>query len=298
MYHYQLFGLNIASDLELNAISANFYTPDVTFRLGPCPAFTDTPKYDYEDFKLSTNQMFMHIDDVADFFAHDGNEIIVDMTPGVSEEVVRMYLMGSGMGAILFQRGIIPIHGSCVCKDGKAMIITGDSGAGKSTMAARFLREGWKLLTDDVTPLVFKDGIYYAQSTYPGQKLWQDCIDRNDAEERVVGNIIREDDGREKYQLNAGRYFVYDTIPIRAAVMLTRGTDKLYLKEVTGFAKTDLLMRNVYRRFYVIDKEGQTELLRTCFGLGKQIKALLAERPDGENTEDQIYEYILKQLEE
>ena len=51
---------------------------------------------------------------------------------------VRLYLLGTCMGALLFQRKLLPLHGSAVVINGKAYAFVGDSGAGKSTLAAAF----------------------------------------------------------------------------------------------------------------------------------------------------------------
>ena len=66
------------------------------------------------------------------------------------EDVIRLYILGTCMGAILMQRKILPLHGSAIEIDGKAYAIVGDSGAGKSTLASAFLKQGYQLVSDDV----------------------------------------------------------------------------------------------------------------------------------------------------
>ena len=41
------------------------------------------------------------------------------------------------------------MHGSCVCKDGNAVLVTGSPGAGKSGLALRLLSRGFELVADD-----------------------------------------------------------------------------------------------------------------------------------------------------
>ena len=66
------------------------------------------------------------------------------------EDKIRLYILGTCMGALLMQRKILPLHGSAIAIDGKAYAFVGDSGAGKSTLASAFLSKGYKLLSDDV----------------------------------------------------------------------------------------------------------------------------------------------------
>ena len=43
------------------------------------------------------------------------------------------------------------LHASCVAKDGRAILISGRSGAGKSDLALRLIDRGAKLVSDDYT---------------------------------------------------------------------------------------------------------------------------------------------------
>lgn len=49
------------------------------------------------------------------------------------------------------------LHASCVAIDGRAVLISGPSGSGKSDLALRMLDRGFKLVSDDRT-IVRKDG--------------------------------------------------------------------------------------------------------------------------------------------
>jgi hypothetical protein len=42
-----------------------------------------------------------------------------------------------------------PIHGACVAKNGKGVLLCGDSGAGKTTLAYACARAGWTLISED-----------------------------------------------------------------------------------------------------------------------------------------------------
>ena len=42
------------------------------------------------------------------------------------------------------------MHGSCVCKDGNAVLVTGSPGAGKSGLALRLLSRGFELVAEQV----------------------------------------------------------------------------------------------------------------------------------------------------
>lgn len=48
------------------------------------------------------------------------------------------------------------VHGSCVARDGTAVLLLGPPGAGKSDLALRLLGRGWRLVADDQ---VVMDGV-------------------------------------------------------------------------------------------------------------------------------------------
>lgn len=292
---YSAFGLTIDSDLDLLAplTEGDF---DLRITCGQCPSDIENKLVDHRWVKTNKNESLVIVDNVARFHITNGNSIVIERLC-TDEEQIRLYLMGTCMGAVLHQRGIIPLHGSCVCKEEMALVIVGNSGAGKSTTAAEFLNRGWSLMSDDVTPIIEEDVTYYAQSTYPGQKMWQDTIDRNATADRVLKNIIREQDGRQKFQLQAKEFFVNTKKPLMYGVYLIPGSEKLMMDEVTGFAKTDVLMRNLYRAFMVGDKQGKSSQLKTCVKLGEQMRLFIVARPNDEYTETQIVDWLIEKME-
>jgi len=82
-----------------------------------------------------------------------------------SAEAFQTYLLGQMLSFALLKHGREPLHATVLLFEGQAVGFLGDSGYGKSTLAASLLQAGHPLLTDDV--LVLKqagDG----WATYPG----------------------------------------------------------------------------------------------------------------------------------
>jgi hypothetical protein len=58
---------------------------------------------------------------------------------------------------LLAGRYVIPLHAACVERAGKGVLLCGNSGAGKSSLAFACARAGWRFLSDDASYLVVKN---------------------------------------------------------------------------------------------------------------------------------------------
>jgi len=86
--------------------------------------------------------------------------------------------------------GALVLHASAVVlPDGSGLMFMGDSGAGKSTMAAYFVTQGARLISDDCVLVSFHSEVMSVIGCYPGVRLYGDVIDalglESDAAERV-----------------------------------------------------------------------------------------------------------------
>jgi hypothetical protein len=86
---------------------------DVTIRLltdGQC-SLAPLPDHHYE---VSPGMFRLDVPGVARCRVEEGKNISIEPLPGSSPDKVRLFLLGSTMGALLYQRGFIPLHGSAV----------------------------------------------------------------------------------------------------------------------------------------------------------------------------------------
>lgn len=93
------------------------------------------------------------------------------------ESLVREQLLDQILPRIVSKNSPLVMHASCVTKAGKTFAFIGNSGAGKSTIAAYFQQAGWDVLSDDCLKVSFSDNRVIACGAYPGLKLLPDSCE-------------------------------------------------------------------------------------------------------------------------
>ncbi|NHM29246.1 aldolase [Neobacillus terrae] len=199
---------------------------------------------------MNESLVMFKVYDTAIFLIEEGRKITVSPLNEFKEDEIRLYILGSCMGAILMQRGIFPLHGSAVAINGKAYAIIGDSGAGKSTLASAFLHKGYQLLTDDVIGVYFtNENVSMVIPSYPQQKLWQESLDE-------FG--IKSSDFRAIYQRET-KFAIpiknqFSSKPLQLAglfeLVLTE-KDEVELKQIKGLTRLHTLLIHTYRNFLI-----------------------------------------------
>jgi hypothetical protein len=69
-------------------------------------------------------------------------------------------------------------HGSAVHNGDKSIAFLGESGVGKSTLAAYFCEQGWKLLSDDIVLIDQMENQHFVTPTYPSVRLWPESLEK------------------------------------------------------------------------------------------------------------------------
>jgi len=89
----------------------------------------------------------------------------------LSSQALEHLLADQVLPRCLAQRGELVVHGACVEIGGRLALFIGESGRGKSTLAALLLRRGHRVLTDDCVLLRPAAGSVRAVATYPSLRL-------------------------------------------------------------------------------------------------------------------------------
>ncbi len=112
----------------------------------------ETVAWDWS-FVSSDHACTIAVPEVGRFEVRAGNAIEVSPWEGCDTALVRVFVLGSAWGALLHQRGHIPLHAGVIAGNDGAYALCGGQGAGKSSALSWFLARGYRLLSDDLTRL-------------------------------------------------------------------------------------------------------------------------------------------------
>jgi hypothetical protein len=134
------------------------------------------------------NFFYGHLDDGSSYVQWDGlGEFLVSADGGritcrrfdeALPESFQVYLLGQAISFALVKNGLEPLHATCVVIDGKAVAFLGNSGFGKSSLAACCLEAGHRLLTDDLLVLQATPAGFQAYPGPPRIKLFSEMAGR------------------------------------------------------------------------------------------------------------------------
>lgn len=247
---YSVFGLMIRSSIPLPELlpGAGEGTPDVTIRIAP----VSRPDAAKPGINVDGDALLLIIPDVGRYRIVGGSSITVQPQPGVPDRNVRLFLLGSAFGALLHQRGLLPLHANAVEIDGNAVAFMGASGAGKSTLAAWFHDRGYRIIADDVCVVGYADGFPLAQPGLPRLRLWAETLKfmaRSTAEyERSYVGMVEEFD---KFDVPIDRSAAaHKGVPLAALYLLSRAKD-FSIQQLHGIEATEVVFANTYRGAYV-----------------------------------------------
>lgn len=199
MYNYTVYGLSVASEVECPELIAGNGKPDVFVRYGRLENLPVTGGLPWGVHAVGNNQLMLNYKKTARYLVSGGNEIIIDKFSEADDDVLRLFLLGSAFGAVLHQRGYLPLHGNGILYNGECIAFLGRSGIGKSTLAAAFVKRGYRLLTDDVCTIkTFPDGRAMVLPGFPHVKLMKDAAHKLGEDTSKLRRVRKEE---EKYIL-------------------------------------------------------------------------------------------------
>ena len=297
---YKAFGLRIISDFvlpELSSINIPFDCSDIVIENRDLSIEWSNSAEQGKMFYIRENFVLFKINDTAIFSIQNGNNIAVSSVPGSDENKIRLYILGTCMGALLMQRKILPLHGSAIEINGKVYAIVGERGAGKSTLASALISKGFKFLSDDVISVSLNlNGNPIVTPSYPQQKLWEESLTVLGKEATQFNPLFERE---TKYAVPVTEHFLATPLELAGVFELTKSdSGNVMISIVEGLERFPLLYTHTFRNF-LIPKLGLREWhFNYTSRLVNKIKIYKLQRPESMFTAHKLADVILKTIRE
>jgi len=240
---------------------------------------------------MGPDRMWLHVRGIARYQVEDGRRILFDPEPGMDDASVRLFLLGSAIGALLAQRGLMVLHGNAIRVGDGAMVCVGPSGAGKSTLAAALMRRGHAVLADDVVA-VDADG--RALPGLPRIKLWDDAARHLSVD---TGGLDRIRPGFDKFSLPMASAAAASPVPLRSLYVLGTQRDDdvtVTVTPVRGIESFKMLQDSLYRARILRAMSPLPEHLALCGRLASQARIARVQRPERAFALDALVDALLQ----
>lgn len=296
-YNYILYDEKIISDIEMRELrpyNGEETTNPISIKLG-FDAITlpdDFKKvFDGKEMRASIDgEVIWFTNQWGGFYIPNDHEIYV--APHKSEDIPQLpcFILGYCMSFIFRKRGEYAFHCSAVYNpvSDSAVLITGVSGAGKSTFTSKLLDKGYILMSDDVAMLSYDNNGLYTKSAYPQQKMCRDLVERRNLD---VSTLVYIDEDKDKFAVKVSDFHA-PKARVSCIVCLSKLTKpgEVEAHEVTGLNKIKAISDNLFLAMAFFQEEIGTspqEMMDHLQMAGKTDILSIA-RPEGRNTIDEM----------
>jgi hypothetical protein len=293
-HSYRIFGLSVTSELPLPEATPLHPAPadfDVAVELGATPSMLPGRARLAPWLEVQGRNCLLLFAGLGRFFVEEGRRILVEKDEQASFDDLRGFLFGSAFGALLHQRGLVPLHVSAVLSPSGVIAFTGDSGAGKSTTAALLNQElGWPLICDDVAVLREQSDGLHLQSGLMTIKLWEDAL-------RALGQSsegLRRDLTRyDKFHAIQSDRFFNGSAPLKRLVQLGWAND-VECEGVRGRRAFQVALDTIYRPEMVVPLSDISKASAVCVTLASSVPIHRLVRPQDHSRRRAILDELAR----
>lgn len=296
---YKAFGLKIVSEIPLPELPRMNEQKDIAdIKVEIADLSEKWSKYNaaqQKTFVVEDDVVMFQVPHTAIFSIQAGERIVFSPVPEAKEDKIRLYILGTCMGALLMQRKVLPLHGSVIAINGKAYALIGDSGAGKSTLASAFLSKGYQLLSDDIVAVSFLcENVPMVHPSYPQQKLWQESLNEFGMEIAQYHPLFERE---TKYAVPVTSQFFTDPLPLAGVIeLVTTESAGIEMIRIEGLTRLHTLFCHTYRNS-LLSRLGLMEWhFETSSNVASGIEMFQLKRPTSRFTAHELVQVILNTL--
>ncbi|MBP5330945.1 MAG: hypothetical protein J6Y89_03750, partial [Lachnospiraceae bacterium] len=184
----------------------------------------------------------------------------------------------------------------------KAIMISGGSGAGKSSLARQFLEHGHQLMADDMMvagvgrmAVAGTADIALAYPAFPATKLCSDLVERENIDTTGLRHIT---ENKDKFLLPYKGDFSCEPAELEALCVIAVLAPEAAVEvvEVSGVDKMKLLIDNLFIDRSIMFDGNNPLAVSLAAQLASHIRVIVVGRPNGKDTTLEQYEKLLEKI--
>lgn len=282
--------------LNIDVDQRDEVTPDVVIAEGEFPDHLSDALESSAVHEVNAQALLLRVEGVGRYLVRDGREILIDVDPGATAHDVRVYLLGTCLGVLLHQRGLLILHASGVVTDLGAIIFAGASGAGKSTLLAELLRRGHKMVVDDVCAIRFDDDSRpIVLPAYPRTRLWSDAAARFDVDTET---LPRTRSSWDKFERQVPDQFSDQEALLKHVFHLAEPHDgiEFLLEPLSPFEAFQTLIEHTYRGILLDGLDLRASHFELASRAASSVKVARVRRPADSYRLEELADLVLGSL--
>lgn len=249
-YFYRIYGLRVQSQIPFSPAQPDAPgEAEVRIVFGRIPDFLrEAGRKGYGTWTNGFTSAWFRVRDGTQVYVEGGNQITVELSEEPRMLLVTSLLLGAGMALICLQRGEPFFHGSALDAGGQAILLCGESGAGKSTVAMELLKRKLGFLADDTMRVHPGAGGMLAEPSYPQQKLCRDMALKCG---KPLEELIYIDEERDKYAWRRQDCYRKEAVVLGKIFWLRkdpvdRRKDAVRIRRIMGKEALEILSAQLY----------------------------------------------------
>lgn len=274
--NYSLYGLTVSFPFPCPGFESSEQKPDATVKKGIIHADSIAWTDQGGCFKVSPDCYLLSVPNIASFLVSKGVEIIVEAKPEVDEETLLLFLVHEVLGALLHQRNHLVLQGSAMEKDGKVFALLGESGVGKSLLAAAMQEKGYRMFTDAICSITAQEELLIHPG-HPFLLLWKDSLKMLKKEDGNYRAVRKE---LNKFWVPVEAHDKPSPRPLKTIFILNRSNcEKPATEEIYGFKKVFALRSSVYHTPLIDGMGQQRYVFQQCEMLSRHVAVIKLDIP-------------------
>ena len=270
--------------------------PDVVIADGDFPDSLPDPVVRSRVHEVNAEALLLRVDGVGRYLVSGGREVLIDPDPAATAHDVRVYLLGTCLGALLHQRGFLVLHASGVATERGAVLFAGASGAGKSTLLAELLRRGYKMVVDDVCAVRFDaEDQPIVVPSYPRTRLWADAAAQFAID---TTNLPRTRSSWDKFERQVPEQFSDREANLTHVFCLAAPCDggELSLERLGPIDAFTTLVENTYRGILLDGLDRRTDHFELASRAARAVEVIRVRRPAGSYGVEEVADVVVRAL--